>query len=251
MKHLLYISILLLFSLTVSAQRKHLIKDGEIIQSGIPEKFTKADDTFYWGGYKTMPDSVHYADGWREEVRPVINTSLQRYGQRYYNEAMDKVTWVVTDKTKEELAAEKENLLESIEQNFDVAAIKKLLIILTKDILDSPEVSEEQLEAIATIYPQYRVGKSYELNEVFVSDTILYKVVQAHTSQADWLPETTPALYTKYTPPGQVADWVQPTGTQDAYQIGDKVLFNGSTYESIINDNVWSPTAYPAGWKEI
>lgn len=37
-----------------------------------------------------------------------------------------------------------------------------------------------------------------------------------------------------------------------------KILFfilltslNGKCYESTINANVWSPTAYPAGWKEI
>lgn len=33
--------------------------------------------------------------------------------------------------------------------------------------------------------------------------------------------------------------------------IGDKVLFNGQTYESIINNNTWSPADYPQGWKLI
>lgn len=51
--------------------------------------------------------------------------------------------------------------------------------------------------------------------------------------------------------PNEIAEWVQPTGAYDAYNIGDKVLFNGSTYESLINANVWSPTAYPQGWKLI
>lgn len=42
--------------------------------------------------------------------------------------------------------------------------------------------------------------------------------------------------------------WVQPTGAQDAYQIGAKITFEGSRYVSAINANVWSPTGYPAGW---
>jgi hypothetical protein len=42
--------------------------------------------------------------------------------------------------------------------------------------------------------------------------------------------------------------WVQPTGAHDAYKVGDRVSFNGANYESTIAGNVWSPTAYPAGW---
>ncbi len=42
--------------------------------------------------------------------------------------------------------------------------------------------------------------------------------------------------------------WVQPAGAHDAYQIGEKITFNGSRYVSAINANVWSPAGYPAGW---
>jgi len=38
-------------------------------------------------------------------------------------------------------------------------------------------------------------------------------------------------------------------GAHDAYAIGDRVTFEGATYESLIAANVWSPTAYPAGWE--
>lgn len=47
------------------------------------------------------------------------------------------------------------------------------------------------------------------------------------------------------------ADWVQPTGGHDAYKKGDRVSFEGSVYESLIDENTWSPTEYPAGWSEI
>ena len=46
-------------------------------------------------------------------------------------------------------------------------------------------------------------------------------------------------------------EWVQPTGAHDAYQMGDRVIFDGSVYESTINANTWSPADYPAGWKKI
>jgi hypothetical protein len=78
----------------------------------------------------------------------------------------------------------------------------------------------------------------------------LYKCVQAHTAQDNWMPDATPALWT----PISVEEyplWVQPTGVQDAYMTGDKVTFEGKRYTSVIDNNTWSPTDYPQGWKEV
>ena len=51
--------------------------------------------------------------------------------------------------------------------------------------------------------------------------------------------------------PAAVPGWVQPTGAHDAYQTGDKVLYNGTVYESLIDGNVWAPDVYPAGWNAV
>lgn len=49
-----------------------------------------------------------------------------------------------------------------------------------------------------------------------------------------------------------VKDWVQPTGAHDAYMSGDVVKFtDGKTYKSLIDNNVWAPDTYPAGWEEV
>jgi hypothetical protein len=47
---------------------------------------------------------------------------------------------------------------------------------------------------------------------------------------------------------GIIPEWEQPDST-NPYMAGDKVTYNGKTYESIIDNNVWSPVEY--GWKEI
>ena len=36
-----------------------------------------------------------------------------------------------------------------------------------------------------------------------------------------------------------------------AYNKGDRVVYNGKVYESLIDGNTWSPDTYPAGWKEV
>ena len=57
---------------------------------------------------------------------------------------------------------------------------------------------------------------------------------------------------TEPNPPAEtIPDFVQPTGAHDAYNIGDKVKFEGKIYESLINGNTYSPAAYPLGWKEV
>ena len=48
-----------------------------------------------------------------------------------------------------------------------------------------------------------------------------------------------------------VAEFVHPTGVHDAYQKGTQVTYNGAVYESLIDANVYSPTDYPTGWKQI
>ena len=96
-------------------------------------------------------------------------------------------------------------------------------------------------------------GVAYEVGKRIMFEGVLYKVIQAHTSQADWTPATAPSLFAKVineTIDGSIPDWEQPDST-NAYMKGNKVKFNGKIYESVIDNNVWSPTAYPAGWKEI
>ena len=96
-------------------------------------------------------------------------------------------------------------------------------------------------------------GVAYEVGKRVLYNDILYKVIQAHTSQADWTPVAAPSLFAKVineTIDGSIPEFEQP-GSTNPYMKGDKVIFNGKVYESLIDNNVYSPEAYPAGWKEI
>jgi hypothetical protein len=136
---------------------------------------------------------------------------------------------------------------------FDIKAIKRLLILLTKDLLKSPQITQEHIDDLTLILPYYEVGKHYLSGDTFSFESKLYEVIQTHTSQADWYPPTTPALYKIKTPAGMISQWVQPLGAQDAYKIGDKVLHNGFTWLSTNNSNVWEPggVGTESLWKKI
>lgn len=107
---------------------------------------------------------------------------------------------------------------------------------------------EDALQAVE-LFPQWVIGRAYAVDERLQYNGVLYRVVQAHTSQADWVPDKTPALFVVVSL-DEWPEFVQPTGAHDAYKKGDKITFEGKHYISLIDANVYSPTAYPAGWKE-
>ena len=45
-------------------------------------------------------------------------------------------------------------------------------------------------------------------------------------------------------------EYKQPTGAHDAYHVGDKITYNGKHYTCIYDGCVWTPDAYPQGWRE-
>lgn len=108
----------------------------------------------------------------------------------------------------------------------------------------SDELALESIE----LFPKWVAGISVAVGERYQYNGVLYRVVQPHTTQPDWTPDITPALWTVVSLE-EWPEWVQPTGAQDAYMKGDKVSHNGKHWESTVDNNVWEPGVY--GWKEI
>lgn len=109
---------------------------------------------------------------------------------------------------------------------------------------------------VAYVYDPWEIGKHYSVGDFLtygvnaVGDPQLYKVVQDHVAQDEWTPNVTPALYTAIgLDDSGYPVWAQPTGAHDAYNTGDVVNYNGTLYQSLIDGNVHSPDANPAGWK--
>ena len=120
-----------------------------------------------------------------------------------------------------------------------------------------PNLSDEQALQVPLMFPKWQVGKAYAVGERVLYLGVLYKVLQAHTSQQGWEPDIAPSLFAKNLivkdEQGEQVDipeWEQPDST-NPYMTGDKVRFEGKIYRSLIDNNVWAPTAYPQGWEEV
>ena len=124
------------------------------------------------------------------------------------------------------------------------AYIEKAAISLT---------DEDALEAVE-LFPNWTPDNTitYHVDDRVQYEGILYKCLQEHVPQEAWTPVAAPSLWTKVLIPDvhTVPEWEQP-GANNGYSIGDKVSFEGHIYQSLINNNVWSPSAYPAGWQLI
>lgn len=113
---------------------------------------------------------------------------------------------------------------------------------------------EEAIEAVFA-YPKWKANSEYKIGDRVRHKDILYKVLQDHVSAEYWAPDISPSLFARILggqegSDEEIGDWEQPDST-NPYMIGDKVRFDGHIYESLIDNNVWSPAAYPAGWRMI
>lgn len=248
-KTLLLIALFVQFAF-VSAQQIGIEKNGEIIlYNDYPSTFiTNEGNTVL--NYNKSDVARFYDDGFREYIRPVYNSSIEKLGDVYFDEANNIFTNYVIALTESEIQDKLMSISEVLKQSLIQAKLEEEVLQEAQSSDDTEALDNQYL------YPIWEAGIDYSIDhkvQHFTADNqlVLYKCVQAHTSQSDWQPKDVPALFTRVAYPNEILDFVQPTGAQDTYQSGDRVYFPiGSTtiYESTIDNNAYSPTSYPAGW---
>lgn len=170
-------------------------------------------DLSKWGGYKVVSE----ADGYH------LVFDEEKY-QAYLKEQERQASVDMANEKYEELAYE---------------------VVLST-------ASDEDAYTMRYLYPTWEVGIEYKKDNRIMYEDKFYKVLQDHTSQADWLPTTAVSLYVEIADPSvEYPQWKQPTSSENAYMKGDKVTYNEVKYVSLVDNNVWSPSDYPQGWEEV
>jgi chitodextrinase len=115
---------------------------------------------------------------------------------------------------------------------------------------ESGTIDEVTATEHADLFAEWQSDISYTAGSMRRYNDILYKCVQAHTSQEDWTPDVSASLWTAVGDPAEeFPKWSQPIGAHDAYNTDDKVTHNGKKWISAYNGNVWEPGVF--GWDEV
>lgn len=119
-------------------------------------------------------------------------------------------------------------------------------VILAKD----GKIDDVTIVEHANQFPEWQADVSYAQSDIVRYGGKLYRCNQAHTSQADWTPDTAVSLWKQIGDPTvEYPEWSQPLGAFDAYAAGAKVSHNGKNWVSTVDNNVWEPGVY--GWDEV
>lgn len=127
------------------------------------------------------------------------------------------------------------------------AQARQLRQLLLKQTDSLPD---EEIVNVPTFVEKWKAGVLYEVGKRLNYNGTIYKVIQSHTSQEDWLPDQTVSLYAKVLipDPGEILEWEQPEST-NPYMTGDKVRHQNRIWVSDVDDNVWEPGVY--GWHTV
>lgn len=111
-------------------------------------------------------------------------------------------------------------------------------------------LTDEQAVTVPDLYREWEYGLAYSVGDRRTYNGTLYKCLQEHEAQEAWNPADAPSLWAKVLipDPDVIPEWEQPDST-NAYHLGDKVTYDGKTWVSDVDNNVWEPGEY--GWTEI
>ena len=110
--------------------------------------------------------------------------------------------------------------------------------------------TDEMSLQVPNLYPVWKSEIEYKTGDRVLYNKVLYKVLQDHTSQETWTPVDAPSLFAEVLIPDEnkIYEWKQPEST-NLYMKDNKVIHNGKTWISDVDNNIWEPGVY--GWTEI
>ena len=136
------------------------------------------------------------------------------------------------------------DMIKSVIQNRTYSDLNKLLQKIKRFWIEG-SLTDSQYDELNTLAADNGPVKDYAVQEEIDRLWAAVHAIEARLDDSDEPGGDAPDE------PGEIPEFVQPTGAHDAYHVGDKVTYNGKVYQSLIDGNVWAPDVYPAGWQEL
>ena len=160
------------------------------------------------------------------------------------------LNWLLYEMSQGRVKINKEELIENIKNTKEELNLP--ISIAFVKLAENGDIDEITASEHTDLFLPWATSTSYAIGDLRSYEGILYKCLQAHTSQDDWTPDVSSSLWKSLSiNESSIQEWSQPISSADAYNTGDEVMYNGVHYKSLIDNNVWSPTDYPQGWEVV
>ena len=131
-----------------------------------------------------------------------------------------------------------------------LAALSVAARMVVTETVRSGGLPPETLAALAPIYPLWEPGLSVAVGDVLAWSQTLVECLQSHTTQQDWQPGVTPALWRVY------RDIANEPETPEwragiAVAVGETFVYQGLTYRVVQAHTTmatWEPPKVPSLW---
>lgn len=200
-------------------------------------------------------DDDSYVDGWSstQSTKSDIKLSISKE-HGFFN--TDFSCWqykdghLTFDKEKQQRLIEQQQELVNQPSQQEIDSMMKASVRAVRKLIRIDELTDDEIADIIDIYEEYKVGKLYYPGDIFKYENQLYEVIFEHTSQKEWKPDETPSTYKQISADNVIPEWEQPDGYADAYNKGDKVIYDDDVYTSLVDQNTWIPKDNPTLWEK-
>lgn len=136
------------------------------------------------------------------------------------------------------------NLFFGVNNKFTQEQIQQIRQIFLKE---TNILTDDECLQIKFIFPEWTHSINYQIGDKILYKKFLYKVLVNHTSSINHLPNTTPSQYEKIKINlNDALEW-----EEKIYSIGDRVKYGSHIFESLIDNNTWSPESFPNSWQML
>lgn len=223
-----------------------LVVDGQVQAVGRLPQSARRLDTGQWVlGLRTAPANLVEACGWL----PVADTDRPDHGPDQTStrnvqlvDGQPVWVWDVQDKTPEQLEAEASF---ARQQAAEQAARAATVMTAARLVLDG--LPDEDAAAVALLFDPWQPGLDVTVGDVYEFHGVPVECLQAHTTQPDWTPDVTPALWKVH----RTDDGTSPVEWQPGISVvaGEQVTYDGVTYTVVQSHTTqagWEPPNVPA-----
>lgn len=138
--------------------------------------------------------------------------------------------------------------IQDVEKKQDSSSISADIAFVA--LTESGQIDESIAAKNVDAFSDWAYPVSYKQGNIRKHQGLLYKCIQDHTSQEDWVPPETASLWKLIADPSEEwPEWVPPIGAFDTYALNAKVSHNEKKWVSSVENNVWEPGIY--GWDEV